>query len=183
MAALMHLVFPPNAHMQKARQCTDVKERWGFVRWDELTCFTDSIMGEKKRKKKECMSEIHPVPASGTDCASRNASQEWIWSIGLKAGTWIKKIIKRLRAFTRTHNAGLLVGESCLQMPLWMRCLWTSSSADGSVQKWSAVFIFVYSKAHGPTVTMRQIVLNVSKHYNQTKTEQGKSFEVKSYIF
>lgn len=50
-----------------------------------------------------------------------------------------------------THSAGLLVGESCLQWPPWMRCRCTSSSADGSVQKWSAVFIFVYSKAQGPT--------------------------------
>lgn len=50
-----------------------------------------------------------------------------------------------------THSAGLLVGESCLQWPPWMRCLCTNSSAEGSVQKWSAVFIFVYSKAHGPT--------------------------------
>lgn len=53
-----------------------------------------------------------------------------------------------------TQRAGLLVGESCLQWPPWMRCLCTSSSADGSVQKWSAVFIFVYSKAHGPTAIM-----------------------------
>lgn len=50
-----------------------------------------------------------------------------------------------------THSAGLFVGESCLQWPPWMRCLCTNSSADGSVQKWSAVFILVYSKAHGPT--------------------------------
>lgn len=50
-----------------------------------------------------------------------------------------------------TQRAGLLVGESCLQWMPWMRCLCTSSSADGSVHKWSAVFIFVYSSAQGPT--------------------------------
>lgn len=36
-----------------------------------------------------------------------------------------------------------------------MRCLCTSSSADGSVHKWSAVFIFVYSSAQGPTGEMK----------------------------
>lgn len=49
-------------------------------------------------------------------------------------------------------KAGLLEGESCRQWPLWIRCLCTSSSADGSVQKWSAVLTLVYSKAQGPTV-------------------------------
>lgn len=48
-------------------------------------------------------------------------------------------------------RAGRLEGESCRQWPLWMRCRWTSSSADGSVQKWSAVLTLVYSNAHGPT--------------------------------
>lgn len=43
------------------------------------------------------------------------------------------------------------MGESCLRCELWMRCLWTSSSAEGSVQKWSDVFILVYSRAQGPT--------------------------------
>lgn len=33
----------------------------------------------------------------------------------------------------------------------WIRWRWTSSLADGSVQKWSEVFSFVYSRAHGPT--------------------------------
>lgn len=51
-----------------------------------------------------------------------------------------------------TQSAGRLVGESWRQWELWIRCLWTSSSAEGSVQKWSAVFIFVYSSAQGPTV-------------------------------
>lgn len=64
-----------------------------------------------------------------------------------------------------THSAGLLVGESCLQWPPWMRCLCTSSSADGSVQKWSAVFIFVYSKAQGPTVTVKVNSYIVHKHH------------------
>lgn len=50
-----------------------------------------------------------------------------------------------------TQSAGLFVGESCLQWMPWMRCLCTSSSADGSVHKWSAVFILVYSSAQGPT--------------------------------
>lgn len=50
-----------------------------------------------------------------------------------------------------TQRAGRLVGESCLRCELWMRCLWTSSSAEGSVQKWSEVFILVYSRAQGPT--------------------------------
>lgn len=50
-----------------------------------------------------------------------------------------------------TQRAGRLVGESCRRCELWMRCLWTSSSAEGSVQKWSAVFILVYSRAQGPT--------------------------------
>lgn len=50
-----------------------------------------------------------------------------------------------------TQSAGRLVGESCLRCELWIRCLWTSSSAEGSVQKWSAVFILVYSRAQGPT--------------------------------
>lgn len=54
-----------------------------------------------------------------------------------------------------TQRAGLLVGESCLQWMPWMRCLCTSSSADGSVHKWSAVFIFVYSSAQGPTGEMK----------------------------
>lgn len=49
-------------------------------------------------------------------------------------------------------KAGRLDGESCRQWPLWMRCRCTSSSADGSVQKWSAVLTLVYSKAQGPTV-------------------------------
>lgn len=35
-----------------------------------------------------------------------------------------------------------------------MRCRCTNSSADGSVHKWSAVFILVYSSAHGPTGEM-----------------------------
>lgn len=51
-----------------------------------------------------------------------------------------------------TQSAGRLVGESWRQWELWIRCLWTSSSAEGSVQKWSAVFILVYSSAQGPTV-------------------------------
>lgn len=50
-----------------------------------------------------------------------------------------------------TQRAGRLVGESWRRWELWMRCLWTSSSAEGSVQKWSAVFILVYSNAQGPT--------------------------------
>lgn len=33
----------------------------------------------------------------------------------------------------------------------WIRWRWTSSLAEGSVQKWSEVFSFVYSRAHGPT--------------------------------
>lgn len=54
-----------------------------------------------------------------------------------------------------TQRAGLFVGESCLQWMPWMRCLCTSSSADGSVHKWSAVFILVYSSAQGPTGEMK----------------------------
>lgn len=34
-----------------------------------------------------------------------------------------------------TQSAGRLVGESWRQWELWIRCLWTSSSAEGSVQK------------------------------------------------
>lgn len=55
-----------------------------------------------------------------------------------------------------TQSAGRLVGESWRQCELWIRCLWTSSSAEGSVQKWSAVFIFVYSSAQGPTAQRRK---------------------------
>lgn len=55
-----------------------------------------------------------------------------------------------------TQRAGRLVGESCRRCELWMRCLWTSSSAEGSVQKWSAVFILVYSRAQGPTAEQRE---------------------------
>uniref|UniRef100_A0A3B3SJV9 SCAN box domain-containing protein n=1 Tax=Paramormyrops kingsleyae TaxID=1676925 RepID=A0A3B3SJV9_9TELE len=33
----------------------------------------------------------------------------------------------------------------------WIRCRWTSSLAEGSVQKWSDVFSLVYSRAQGPT--------------------------------
>lgn len=50
-----------------------------------------------------------------------------------------------------TQSAGRLVGESWRQCELWMRCRCTNSSAEGSVQKWSAVFILVYSNAQGPT--------------------------------
>lgn len=57
---------------------------------------------------------------------------------------------------TLTQSAGRLVGESCRQCELWIRCRWTSSSAEGSVQKWSAVFILVYSSAQGPTVQRRK---------------------------
>lgn len=59
---------------------------------------------------------------------------------------WINSV---LRILTR---AGRLEGESCRQWPLWIRCRCTSSSAEGSVQKWSAVLTLVYSKAQGPTV-------------------------------
>lgn len=55
-------------------------------------------------------------------------------------------------------RAGRREGESCRQWLLWMRCRCTSSSADGSVQKWSAVFTLVYSSAQGPTVTHEQHV-------------------------
>lgn len=34
-----------------------------------------------------------------------------------------------------TQRAGRLLGESCRRCELWMRCLCTSSSAEGSVQK------------------------------------------------
>lgn len=69
--------------------------------------------------------------------------------------TWLSiKIHQVLRCLTR---AGLLEGESCRQWPLWMRWRCTSSSAEGSVQKWSAVLTLVYSKAQGPTVATRTV--------------------------
>jgi len=75
---------------------------------------------------------------------------------------------------TRTHRAGLLLGESCcLQWPPWMRCLWTSSSADGSVQKWSAVFILVYSSAQGPTDTHARTHTHTHTH-THAHTHQGR---------
>lgn len=120
------------------------------VRWAEVTGFTGNIAIERVWK-----AQIRSVPSPVTLCSSLNASQMrrsasvrmWLNLSELKAeGAWDFKL---------THSAGLLVGESCLQRPLWMRCLWTSSSADGSVQKWSAVFILVYSKAQGPTVTTK----------------------------
>ncbi len=52
-----------------------------------------------------------------------------------------------------TPSAGLRPGDT--SWPLWapwMRCLWTSSLADGSVQKWSDVLSLVYSRAQGPTI-------------------------------
>lgn len=50
-----------------------------------------------------------------------------------------------------TPKAGRLAGESWRLWAPWIRCLWTNSSAEGSAQKWSAVFSLVYSSAHGPT--------------------------------
>ena len=43
------------------------------------------------------------------------------------------------------------VGFVIARLLLCMRWRWTSSSACGSVQKWSEVFIRVNSNAHGPT--------------------------------
>lgn len=65
------------------------------------------------------------------------------------AGMFCPREAKERPGCTR---AGRLVGESCRQCPLWIRCLCTSSSADGSVQKWLAVLALVYSKAQGPTM-------------------------------
>lgn len=46
----------------------------------------------------------------------------------------------------------------------WIRWRWTSSLAEGSVQKWSEVFSFVYSRAHGPTKRQHTHTRSLSKH-------------------
>lgn len=69
-------------------------------------------------------------------------------------GHWEVMITGVASIWSYRTRAGRLEGESCRQWPLWMRCRWTSSSAEGSVQKWSAVFTLVYSRAQGPTVAM-----------------------------
>lgn len=58
-----------------------------------------------------------------------------------------------------TPSAGLRPGDT--SWPLWapwMRCLWTSSLADGSVQKWSDVLSLVYSRAQGPTIDEKILI-------------------------
>ncbi|KAG7248938.1 hypothetical protein CRUP_023100, partial [Coryphaenoides rupestris] len=75
---------------------------------------------------------------------------------------WIRtalfeKVLDRIVVYLVENSSKFYEKEAVLMdpWPPWMRCLWTSSSADGSVQKWSAVFILVYSSAQGPTDTHR----------------------------
>lgn len=83
------------------------------------------------------------------------------------------EMLKWLSYNDELTRAGLLEGESCLQWPLWIRCLCTSSSADGSVQKWSAVLTWVYSNAQGPTVRHRQGTCHKSNTTPQKKKRES----------
>lgn len=54
--------------------------------------------------------------------------------------------------WTLTPRAGRRPADmSWLRCAPWIRWRWTSSLAEGSVQKWSDVFSLVYSRAQGPT--------------------------------
>lgn len=41
--------FPSSTHLQIAPRHTNASAHWEFVRWAELTCSTDSVMGENVR--------------------------------------------------------------------------------------------------------------------------------------
>lgn len=69
---------------------------------------------------------------------------------------------------TLTPRAGRRPAET--SWPLWapwIRWRWTSSLADGSVQKWSDVFSLVYSRAQGPTDNTAHIITIITHTFNE----------------
>lgn len=67
-------------------------------------------------------------------------------------GNRMKHFDEALSISSLTPKAGRRPAEtSCPRWAPWIRWRWTSSLAEGSVQKWSDVFSLVYSKAQGPT--------------------------------
>lgn len=67
-------------------------------------------------------------------------------------GNGMKHFDEALSISSLTPKAGRRPAEtSCPRWAPWIRWRWTSSLAEGSVQKWSDVFSLVYSKAQGPT--------------------------------